>query len=301
MASRSSQMGSTSESSAASFDEARVRLGEASLRLLEARAPCAAERNELREQLEPVHRDRVHHGSGFVVIGGLDVLTPERWPEAFRRVCGALGRLMRQHADAPEIREVRDRGTRIGEGRSACYSDSREGGSLHTDGAECAHPLPDCFALCCIRQAASGGHLQLVAASALRGRLEQTDPDALQILSEPFHFDRRGEPGPEGELTVHKPVFTRERAVVTANYLREYIEVGHRQPGVPALTAAQTRALDRMDELLRDRTLVIQDRLLPGEIVVVDNTRMLHGRTAFEDGPLPHQRRLLLRAWIRHD
>lgn len=284
----------------ASFDAARVQLSDTALRLLDSPVQGAAETRNLREQLVRVHRDGVHGGSGFAVIGGLEALEAERWPAAFRRLCAAFGRLMRQHADAPEIREVRDRGTRIGEGRSARYSDSRYGGSLHTDGAECDEPLPDCFALCCIRKAPIGGDLQLVPARAVRERLARSHPECLEILAEPFHFDRRGERGRRGELTVRKPVLSSHRGQVRVNYLREYIEVGHRQPGVPALTGDQTRALDRLDELLREPTLLVQARLEPGEVVVVDNRRLLHGRTAFEDGPLAEQRRLLLRAWISH-
>ena len=59
----------------------------------------------------------------------------------------------------------------------------------------------------------------------------------------------------------------------------------------------QLRLLARFEEWLeeRERTAQIRIRLAPGESLLIDNRRMLHGRAALT----PDSRRLLKRIWIR--
>jgi alpha-ketoglutarate-dependent taurine dioxygenase len=243
-------------------------------------------------------REHVDRWPGVVVARGLGVTMAPSPAARFAALCRAVGELYPQHPDAPDVREVRDRGTRLAEGATARYSDSRFGGSLHTDGAESAHPLPSRFALVCIRPAARGGDLQLVSAATLHRRLAERSRSAVATLHDPFHFDRRGVPGPRREATVVKPVFWHEDSRLCVTYLRGYIDRGHEQLAAPPLDAAQVAALDLMDALLDEPDLVVAGRLRPDDLVVVDNRSILHGRTTFEDDP-GDDGRLLLRAWLR--
>lgn len=245
-------------------------------------------------------RERVDGGAGFIVFTGVD-----RAPEGSRKdvliqLSRLLGDVVAQDGSGTLIREVRDRGQRVGEGRSARYSDSRFGGDLHTDGAEAPLPVPDYFTLLCIRQAASGGALQLVPLGRVLTRLREY-PDVGSVLAEPFHFDRRGdEPAGEHPTTLKPVVFRARDGRPAVTYLRKYIEVAHARPDVPNLTVEQRRALDVFDAILADPTLVIQDTLRPGELAIFDNLRVLHGRTEFVDPPGGRRGRLLYRTWIRN-
>lgn len=207
-----------------------------------------------------------------------------------------LGELLPQDAEGTLVRRVRDRGTRIGEGRTARYSDSRFGGSLHTDGAERPQPVPELFALLCVRQAVTGGSLVLVHVDDI---VESLPAEALRVLQQPFHFDRRGDQGPGEAPTTSKPVLARTNGRWTISYLREYVEAGHRHDGVPPLVSTQRKALDLLDARTMEPDLQTVIRMEPGELAVFDNRTVLHGRTTFEDTGSPDEARLLLRTWIR--
>lgn len=234
---------------------------------------------------------------GYAVLTGLRELPKPSWTDALAIVSAFIGTARSQDSSGSLVREVKDRGTLIGEGRSARYSDSRYGGSLHTDGAEVDLPVPNYITLLCVRQAPMGGDFVMVCAQAVYERLQRENPEAARILAEPFYFDRRGETGANGERTAVKPIFFHEDSRLCATYLREYIEAGHRQPGAPALTEAQRGALDMLDAKLADESLYVKGRLEPGELII-NNKRMFHGRSTFEDGHDVEQKRLLLRMWL---
>jgi alpha-ketoglutarate-dependent taurine dioxygenase len=257
------------------------------------RPAAEADAAELRREILA----RLDGRPGFAVIGGLDGdAGPER-ELAFAKACSWFGELLPQDAHGTLVRHVRDRGTRIGEGRSR-YADSREGGSLHTDGAEAPPPVPDYFALLCVRAAAEGGALQLVHVDHVVEALEER-PDALEVLRRPFHFDRRGDERPGEPPTTAKPILFEEDGVACATYLRQYVEAGHARPDVPDLTPLQVAALDALDEVLASPSLVTEQTMQPGQLAIINNRRLFHGRTAFIDHPEPERARLLYRAWLR--
>lgn len=253
-------------------------------------------------------------GNGDLVLACAEFLAGRRWTEngvvllddipagdeddarrALRTLSRALGTLLPQDGAGQIIREVRYRGLAIGEGATGRYSDSREGGHLHTDGPHRAGRPPEVFALLCVRQSAIGGALVLIEADRVVSML---DPDTVEVLQQPFLFDQRE----EGTEPVPRRVLRGgDDGHWRFTYLREYIELGHRHHKAPALTARQRITLDRLDATL-DR-LAGQDgghrriKLRPGQVIIVDNRRLLHGRTAFRDDHPDHDR-LMLRTWI---
>jgi alpha-ketoglutarate-dependent taurine dioxygenase len=254
---------------------------------------------EAAAQLRKLVADNVDNNPGFLILRGFSTGGREFRKESLERISTILGDTLPQDASGTVVREVKDRGTRVGEGRTARYSDSRFGGDLHTDGAESPLPVPDYFTLYCVRQGQAGGALQLAPVGRVLERIGADSP-AARTLSGPFHFDRRGDENGTEAQTAVKPVLFRTpdgRPAVT--YLRTYIEIAHSRDDVPDLTGAQTAALDALDAALADPAVVIEDRLRPGELAVFDNLRMLHGRTEFTDGAEPGRSRLLYRTWIR--
>ncbi|QUQ65409.1 Taurine catabolism dioxygenase TauD, TfdA family [Kutzneria sp. CA-103260] len=244
-------------------------------------------------------RDHVEAGAGFLIMTGLDAAEQDTYEQVLLWVSDALGTVMAQDKAGTRVRAVRNRGTTIGQGKSARYADSRHGGHLHTDGAERPFPLPDYFTLLCVRPAKTGGALRLVPVERIRARLADR-PDVLAVLEQDFHFDRRGDQAPGEQATVRKPVlFTTDNDKHAVTYLRQYIEIGHSQPGAETLTPAQRRALDAFDSVLEDPASAIEGRMAAGELAVFNNLRILHGRTKFDDHADAARARLLYRTWIQ--
>lgn len=235
-------------------------------------------------------------GAGHVVLSGLgqpDEATARRFLLA---VAAMLGEPMPQDFDGGLIREVRDRGVTLRDTPTARYSDTREGGDLHTDGMHRPGPIPGYFALYCVRQAAVGGALMLVHVDDLLRELRR-EPAVVAALREPVHFDTR-EDRPDRPATVARPILELDGAHPRITYLRAYIDSGHRRPGVAPLSPAQLAALDRLDALLDRKDLHTRRRLRPGQLIVVNNRTIVHGRTAFENERGAGRARLLLRTWI---
>ncbi len=276
------------------LDAARVQMPEEFTSCALSSRRRRADSRSLRTLCARLTADRVDSKPGYVVLTGLGPLDELQSKQMIATVSEFIGPLLPQDANGALIRDVRDRGIRLGQGRTGRYSDSRDGGNLHTDGPHAPFSPPDYFALYCVRQARVGGALALVHLDDVIARLS---PQALLTLSTPYHFDRR-------EDIVADPTVT--RAIISSNaegyricYLREYIEIGHRHPQVPRLTSEQCAALDALDRLLNDPTLQRVGTLRPGELIVVNNRVLCHGRTTFEDDPQPNEKRLLLRTWIR--
>ena len=248
-----------------------------------------------RGQLAELARKHLEDGIGALVLTGLphDL---EHGRRAVLRISELLGETLPQNREGTLVKEVRDRGTAIGEGRRSRYSDSRFGGNLHTDGAEAPLPAPDVFTLFCVRQSVRGGSLEFVHVRDLERELGRR-PEVLDQLRRPFHFDRRGDQRPEEDRTTVKPVLFTQRNRPAITYLRSYIERGHEHPEVPALTEAQSAALDAMDAVVGSGKLTRRGKLREGELALFDNLSLLHGRTEFQDEP--EHTRLLLRTWVR--
>jgi alpha-ketoglutarate-dependent taurine dioxygenase len=250
--------------------------------------------DQVRRRVADLVKTQLDGPLGVFLVGGMASLDRSQAATATLRLSEMVGTLLPQDGKGTLLREVADRGVRLGEGATGRYSDSRDGGNLHTDGPHHPPPVPDCFTLFCVHQARSGGALVLVHTDALIERLPR---QALDELKGGFHFDRR-EAGLD-DPTVFRPVIGTENGALRVCYLREYIEIGHRHQHVPALTVAQTQALDAFDALLDDESLHTLVRLEPGQMIFINNRELLHGRTSFEDDPESPDKRLMLRTWIQ--
>jgi alpha-ketoglutarate-dependent taurine dioxygenase len=235
-------------------------------------------------------------GRGFVVIRCPEDLTLADAKKLLLTLSGVLGAVMPQDYQGEQVREVRDRGSDITTSRSARYSDTRFGGHLHTDGMHRPGHIPDFFTLFCHRAAVRGGDSVFVHIDDVVERLS-AHAGVIDVLTQDFFFDSRDTSG-IGPRTVRRPVLERGEKSMRINYIRQYIDSGHAEPGIPPLTEEQVRALDTVDAVLADTTLHRHARLYQGDLMVIDNRRMVHGRTDFVDSSDLDKRRLLLRTWI---
>lgn len=286
-----------SHSSATTLTRLETALEPSELRRVAA-LPAAARLNSLKAILRDAQVNERLRADGLVVLSGLDALHLDDWFPLFVAVCGVLGTLLPQSmTDTGQIvREIRHRGGGLDE-RTIRYSDSRTGGSYHTDGVPMPGPLPDLLALLCVRPATRGGELVFINSSAALDAATLRMPRLPAVLSRDFHFDQRRRDDPSA--TVIRRIVERTDSANHLVYLRNYIESGHSMAGVRPLTSEEIRAMDILDEILENEEMHIEGRLSPGQIAISDNHRYIHGRHEFDEDASEDGGRLMLRCWVR--
>ena len=269
--------------------------------LNEAALSCTrAEIEQLRHRVDEVH--------GFAIVAPLPSIGHLKGRRAVASLIGRLlGEPMPQSGDGIEVVHVydRDRTRRMQDG--ARYHQTRQGGSIHTDNVNRLETW-DYLIMACLFPAMIGGESILVSGFTVYDLLRACAARALEILSEDFWWECRGF---SDDDFFRAPVLSfKHRGEPQFRYLRDYLESAHRRTGEP-LREEQTWALDTLDSALELSELQFRHRLAPGEILVIDDKQMFHGRTSFSDffAAAPYEpgsseagrpvRRCLDRLWIR--
>ena len=92
------------------------------------------------------------------------------------------------------------------------------------------------------------------------------------------------------------PVFGFAGEKITSQYSRTYVEQAQEVPGVPKLTPAQNEALDMLASVAEE--LCLHSPFEDGDIQLLNNHLVYHGRTAYADDAPAGRDRLLLRLWL---
>jgi hypothetical protein len=235
-------------------------------------------------------RSQLEGGLGFSLIRSLPV----------DGVSTDLARLMLwgigQHVGYPEpqdaagnlLHDVRDTGKDLKTDNIRAYQ-THLPINYHNDGA-------DAFMLLCYRTARSGGRSKLVSAVSVFNEILGRRPDIARVLQEPFDFDARGQERPGAPAYQRVPIFNFHDGHLNVLYKREYIDLAQRFSDVPELTSLQVEALDLMDQVCEE--LSLEFVMEPGDVIVANNYDLLHGRSAFQDGPAETEGRHMLRLWL---
>jgi hypothetical protein len=204
-----------------------------------------------------------------------------------------LGIPLSQNAEGHLLGHVRNLGMDINKTNVRAYQTTAEL-IFHNDQS-------DVIMLMCLKAAKSGGLSRLVSVTAIQNEIQRRRPDLLEELYKPFYIDRRGERGreDEGDAPYYAmPVLSYHKGLVTARYIRGYIESAQRFPEVPRLTAKQIEALDLFDAIANEPGMALAFQMEPGDFQLANNFCVLHSRTNFEDWPDLADRRHLLRLWV---
>lgn len=161
------------------------------------------------------------------------------------------------------------------------YSDLGLG--LHTDNPY-REPVPGFQALHALVTSPAGGDSLFADGFALATHLRNSAPEAFRLLSTtavPFHYRAA-----DAELYAERPLIQLSCAgeIAAVHYNNRSIRVA--AGSAPEFYAAYRR----FAALLREPRFQLQLRLADGDLVVFDNLRVLHGRTAFT--PAKHPRHL---------
>lgn len=251
-------------------------------------------------------RAELEDGSGMVKLRGLPV---ERYsPDELRQIWFGLGSHLGtpvfQNRQGELMREIRDEGGAVGE-RYGQFQDAAQGGRVvlssyartlsngplryHTD--RC-----DVVGLLCVQQARAGGVSKLCSSAAVHNVMLERRPDLVEELYRPIYRSRFGEEATSPEVVYPLPIFGVVDGKFTSHYSLTFIEVAQKVAGVPPLTPAQREAIDMLMTLAEE--LAFEMRFEPGDIQLLNNHVVYHGRTAFEDEAASRQARLLYRLWL---
>jgi Taurine catabolism dioxygenase TauD, TfdA family len=255
----------------------------------------------LSAELAQVSRD-LEWGRGLALLRGLPV---ERYTEEELRTIWwglgcHLGTAVYQNAHGELIGEVRDEIRLYGEVVQPAVPEgegvtsrakARSSGPLrwHTD--RC-----DVVGLLCVRAARRGGISRVVSVPAVSNVILERRPDLHALLCADYHRSRQGEEA-GGETSCYAlPIFAMREGKFTTQYSRTFVEAAQKIAAVPRLSPEQDEALDLLAAVCDE--LACEMVLGPGDIQLLNNHVIYHGRTAYEDPPDAGRDRLLLRLWL---
>ena len=246
----------------------------------------------MRGRLEQALAEMVD-GRGFVALRGLPV---DRWGDddtglVFWGLGRYLGSPLYQNPKGDLLGHVYDHGRTYGNIDVRGY-ETNAYLPYHTDAG-------DMVGLFCLRRALEGGLSSIVSSVTVHNEILANHPEYLGLLYNGFYYIRREAALTERGVSERPiPVFGARDGVISCRYIRNQINAGAVKRGVP-LTKLEQAALDYLDELTRRPDLRLDMDLQPGDIQFINNYTILHSRTGFVDGPGPHQKRHMLRLWLK--
>lgn len=166
--------------------------------------------------------------------------------------------------------------------------------SAHADNPY-RRPVPGIQMLHCLETTVAGGASTLVDGAALVAALAAEDPDAVEALERVpvrFVYDSA-----HASLEATAPMIERD-AAGGLKCLRFSPRLDYVAPLAPALLTRFYAGRRRLYQMAADPAFQLRFRLAPGMVLMMDNHRLLHGRTGFEEsGGFRH----LQGCYIDHD
>ncbi|MEU9045001.1 MULTISPECIES: TauD/TfdA family dioxygenase [unclassified Kitasatospora] len=255
-------------------------LGEEERRLLwaDARAERWGAAEPVRARLRDFVRDAVASVGITHVSGLVDPAHPEKEiTEALSFLLRDYGRIVPQNGRGDLTSVLRDQD---GDGNTEL--------GFHCDTC-------DLLVLLCLRPAFDGGGLtKLASARHVRDLIERERPDALATLCEDWTFDRTGRAGPQVVVT---PILYHQKEGTVGCYYQTRTVRSSPDRGGPELTDRQWEALGVLDEVLYRPEIAFGLPMAAGDLLIIRNSRVLHGRSPFIDEPGGYARRML-RIWV---
>ncbi len=151
---------------------------------------------------------------------------------------------------------------------------------MHTDNPY-RDPVPGLQLLHCLINDSDGGENQLVDGFAVASQMQSAHPDAFQmLLNTPVEF-RYFEPG-LADLCHRTPLITVRDGLIT--------EVRYNARSIQTIDVSATEmasfyeAYRIFGQALHNDSAKVEFRLEPGQMMIFDNQRVLHGRSSYGEG-----------------
>jgi len=253
-------------------------------------------------------RNEVDDGQKLIIVKAIEGFGPAQTEAVHWILSLLLGETIVQNEEGRHLIHIYDRDPKRRIKDGARYHQTHESGQIHTDNVN----IPENYQYLlvgCATPAKIGGENIIVNGRAIYDFLNTHAREELEILKSNFVFEYRG----ISRELYEAPIITfSERGEPLFRHLRTYMESAHMRAERP-LSEDQVRALDTLDAALSMSEFQLLYRLKSGEILVANDSQVLHDRRCFVDGkdmitldelkkhpdskkPL---RRTLLRTWVR--
>jgi len=231
-------------------------------------------------------------GRAFVLIRSFpaDVLSPDETELAYVGLGLHLGAPVSQNAAGDLLGHVRDTGVARNSPAVRLYSTNQRQ-DFHCDGS-------DLVGLLCLKSARTGGESKIVSSMAVYNEMLSRRPDLVDVLRQPFAWDRNDEQSAGEEPYFNLPVIFDIDGAPRIFFIGWYIRDAQRHEQAPRLSAQQVEALELLEGIANDPSFYLQMEFQPGDIQLLNNAKILHAREAYTDYDDPAERRHLLRLWL---
>ena len=152
---------------------------------------------------------------------------------------------------------------------------------MHTDNPY-RDPVPGLQLLHCLVNESDGGDNQLVDGFAVAEKIRQKNPKAFSLLAtQPVQFRYLDKDSADLEAT---------SPLIETNSYGEVTALRYNSRSAQTFTFSHEIMADYYDayrllgELLHEPEAHIEFRLTPGQLMIFDNQRVLHGRSSYEEG-----------------
>jgi hypothetical protein len=232
-------------------------------------------------------------GRGFVRIRGIDrsAYTQDEMELLYWGIGTHLGLPWAQNKHGHVLGDVTDQGKGVDDPEARGNELGGIALPFHCDGA-------DLVGLMCLENGIAGGLSAVSNSVRIHNRLVRERPDLAAALYEPYPYDFRGEQAEGGKAFYSVPVFTEWDDRLFVRCIPPYIWASQRHEDAPRLSDVQREALQAVEAMAADPDNHVTMELAPGDIQLINNFHVMHGRTAYEDDRSTGRVRHLKRLWL---
>ena len=192
----------------------------------------------------------------------------------------------------PKIDLINKIGNRKKIKKTLRYHQTNLGGSIHTDGPQLNTP-PKYILMGCVNNSKRGG-LSIILDSKKIYDAVRKNKKFKNLLYKKFYFERRGF---TGKKILLKKIFTVDKKNFIFRYLRDYIDSAYNIVK-KEISPKKLELLNFIDNLMYNKKFHVKYKLLKGDVIILNNYRLAHGRTNFAINQKNTQRNLL-RMWLQ--
>ncbi|MDB5810845.1 MAG: hypothetical protein JWN94_2967 [Betaproteobacteria bacterium] len=270
------------------------------------RKPQLAEQIDAAQLPIPACRDLMRRvqaaldeGVRFAVVDRLpmDDISDDEAKALYWILSSLLARPVQQKLTGTLIYDVHDTGKKATPGSGVRPDQTNMDQFFHNDNSYNT-TQPEYVALLCVRPAKTGGVSQVISFYTLHNELLRAHPEVISRLYEPVWFDRQKEYQPGEPAVLSAPIFSYDGRLKVRLGLFQ-ARSGYSLMNQPMDEAAVT-AIETLTRVFTNESLRFDFVMERGQIQFVNNLELCHRRTTFVDHAEPHNKRLMIRLWLRN-
>ena len=228
-------------------------------------------------------------GRGMIMLRGLPLsYTPDDLRTVYWGIGTYLGAAVSQNKNGEMLGVVKD--------FQEAYTNTTRRGSKTSAMLQFHSDRCDVVGLLCVRKAKEGGASRIVSAVTMHNEIMRRRPDLIGLFYDDWDHSWQGEEPPGSRRTQRRPIFTWRDGYFSGLFSPAYVWFAQDFPEVARHTPTQLEALQLFDELADE--LALNMHFEPGDIQLLNNHVIYHGRTSFVDHAEADKRRVLLRLWL---